>query len=214
MRRIPLGKAGMPKKFIIHLSSFLVKNCDNNIDLNCSEQELIEGCKRRSKKHEEFFFKKFYGYVMGISLSYSKSKDLAQEITNDAFMKCFDSFKKSDQIPALKPWLRRITVNTAIDYYRKSKRFQNHLEADGETPVFESIDAPDQLAFEDILRLLDQLPEDQQIVFNLNEVEGYSHREIANQLGITESSSRVYLARAKAKLRQLIQFNMKEYAGR
>ncbi|MBN7801453.1 RNA polymerase sigma factor [Algoriphagus aestuariicola] len=151
---------------------------------------------------------------MGISLSYSKSRDLALEITNDAFMKCFDSLKKMNEAPALKPWLRRITVNTAIDYYRKDKRFQNHLEADGETPVFDEVYAPDQLAFEDIIRLLKQLPEDQQLVFNLYEVEGYSHREVAERLEITESSSRVYLTRAKTKLRQLIQQHMKEYAGR
>ena len=151
---------------------------------------------------------------MGISLSYSKSRDLALEIANDSFMKCFDSFKKMDEARSLKPWLRRITVNTAIDYYRKNKRFQNHLEADGETPVFDEVYAPDQLAYEDIIKLLSQLPEDQQLVFNLYEVEGYSHKEISDRLEITESSSRVYLMRAKTKLRQLIQQYMIEYAGR
>lgn len=182
--------------------------------MNWSDQELIDGCKRGSKKHEEFLFKKYYGFVMGISLSYSRSRDLAQEITNDSFMKCFDSFGKMNQVPSLKPWLRRITVNTAIDYYRKDKRLQNHLEADGETPVYDEVYAPDQLAFEDILKLLHQLPEDQQLVFNLYEVEGYSHREVAGRLEITESTSRVYLTRAKSRLRQLIQQHMKEYAGR
>jgi len=182
--------------------------------LSWSDQELIEGCKRRSKKHEEFFFKKYYGYVMGISLSYSKSRDLAQEITNDTFMKCFESLKKIEGATSIKPWLRRIAVNTAIDYYRKDKRYQNHLEADGETPVFDDVYAPDQLALEDLLQLLHQLPEDQKLVFNLYEVEGYSHREVAQRLEITESSSRVYLTRAKLKLRQLIHLHMKEYAGR
>jgi RNA polymerase sigma-70 factor (ECF subfamily) len=182
--------------------------------LNWSDQELIDGCKRRSKKHEELFFKKYYGYVMGISLSYSKSRDLALEITNDSFLKCFDSLNKMAEAPTIKPWLRRITVNTAIDYYRKNKRFENHLEANGETPVFDEGFAPDQMAFEDILKLLQQLPEDQQLVFNLYEVEGYSHREVADRLQITESSSRVYLTRAKSRLRQLIHQHMKEYAGR
>jgi RNA polymerase sigma factor (sigma-70 family) len=182
--------------------------------LNWSDQELIDGCKRRSKRHEEVFFKKYYGYVMGISLSYAKSRDLALEITNDSFMKCFDSFKKMDEAPSLKPWLRRITVNTAIDYYRKSKRFQNHQEATGETPVFDEVNAPDKLAFEDLLKLLGQLPEDLKLVFNLYEVEGYSHKEVADRLEITESSSRVYLTRAKSRLRQLIHTHMKEYAGR
>jgi RNA polymerase sigma factor (sigma-70 family) len=182
--------------------------------LNWSDQELIDGCKRRSKKHEEVFFKRYYGYVMGISLSYVKNQDLAFEITNDSFLKCFDSFKKMEESPQVKPWLRRITVNTAIDYYRRNKRFQNHQEADGETPVFDEVYAPDQMAYQDILKILRLLPEDLQLVFNLYEVEGYSHREVADRLNITESSSRVYLTRAKSRLRQLIQKHLKEYAGR
>lgn len=182
--------------------------------MNWSDQELIDGCKRRSKKHEEVFFKRYYGYVMGISLSYVKNQDLAMEIVNDSFMKCFDSFKKMEESPQVKPWLRRITVNTAIDYYRRNKRFQNHLEADGETPVFDEVYAPDQMAYQDILKILRQLPDDLQLVFNLYEVEGYSHREIAERLKITESSSRVYLTRAKSRLRQLITSHLKEYAGR
>lgn len=136
------------------------------------------------------------------------------EITNDSFLKCFDSFKKMEENPQIKPWLRRITVNTAIDYYRKNKKFQNHLEADGETPVFDEVFAPDQMAYQDLLKILRQLPDDLQLVFNLYEVEGYSHKEVALRLQITESSSRVYLTRAKAKLRQLIQTHLKEYAGR
>ncbi|MFL0685349.1 MAG: RNA polymerase sigma factor [Algoriphagus aquaeductus] len=182
--------------------------------MNLSDEELIDGCKRRSRKHEELFFKKYYGYVMGISMSYSKSRDLAQEITHDSFLKFFDSVKKLEDTPSVKPWLRRVTVNTAIDYYRRNRKFQNHEEADGETPVFDAEYAPDQLAYEEILKLLYQLPEDHQLVFNLYEVEGYSHKEVAERLEITESSSRVYLTRAKNKLRQLIHIHFKEYAGR
>lgn len=151
---------------------------------------------------------------MGISLSYAKSRELAQEIAHDSFLKFFDSVKKLEDTPSIKPWLRRITVNTAIDYYRRNKKFQNHEEADGETSVFDAEYAPDQLAYEEILKLLSQLPDDHQLVFNLYEVEGYSHKEVAERLEITESSSRVYLTRAKSKLRQLIHIHFKEYAGR
>ena len=66
---------------------------------------------------------------MGICLSYAKSRDLAQEIAHDSFLKFFDSVKKLEETPSIKPWLRRITVNTAIDYYRRNKKFQNHEEA-------------------------------------------------------------------------------------
>ena len=80
--------------------------------------------------------------------------------------------------------------------------------------MFDPVYAPDQLSYEELIRLIRFLPEDQQLVFNLYEVEGYSHREVAEKLEITESSSRVYLTRAKTKLRQLIQIHFKEYAGR
>jgi RNA polymerase sigma-70 factor (ECF subfamily) len=151
---------------------------------------------------------------MGISISYAKSRDLAQEIVHDSFLKFFDSVQKLDHMPSIKPWLRRITVNTAIDYYRKNRKFLQHVEADGETPIFHQELAPDLLAYEEILKLISRLPEDYRMVFNLYEIEGFSHKEIAEQLDITESSSRVYLTRAKSKLRQMIHIHLKEYEGR
>lgn len=179
-----------------------------------TDQELIEGCKRRSIKHEECFYKTYYGYVMGISLSYTKDRDMAQEVCNDSFLKFFDSLKKLEDMSSVKAWLRRITVNTAIDYYRKNKKFQNNVEADGETEAFYEMDGLDSLGFQDILNLINQLPEDQKLVFNLYEVEGYSHKEIGEKVSISDSSSRVYLSRAKSELRRLFTLHMKEYEGR
>ncbi|WP_026953689.1 RNA polymerase sigma factor [Algoriphagus vanfongensis] len=182
--------------------------------MNWSDEELIDGCKRRSAKHEEIFFKRYYGYVMGISLSYAKDRDLAQEIVNDSFLKFFGSVANFEEFQSVKSWLRRITVNTAIDFYRKNKRIREQMEINEQTEVFHEVNALGDLAYENLIALLNQLPEDQKLVFNLYEVEGYSHREIGVKLNITESSSRVYLARAKSKLRQLVQIHLKEYAGR
>jgi len=182
--------------------------------LNWTDQELIEGCKRRSAKHEEVFYKKYYGYVMGISLSYLKDKDLAYEITNDSFLKFFGSIKSFEDFQSVKAWLRRITINTSIDYYRKNKKYQNHSDINDEFEIHYDVHALDDLAFQDILNLIGQVQEDQRMVFNLYEIEGYSHKEIADKLGVSESSSRVYLSRAKTKLRELVQLHLKEYAGR
>jgi len=182
--------------------------------LNLTDLELIDGCKRRSTLHEECFFKKYYGFVMGIGRSYVKSEDLAQEITQDTFLKFFGTVGKLNEETLLKPWLRRIAVNTAIDYYRKNRKFRFQEEIEGHSLLQINENALDQLGYEEILKLLHQLPEDQSLVFNLYEVEGYSHKEIAEKLAITESSSRVYLTRAKQKLRQLIHLNYTVYAGR
>jgi RNA polymerase sigma-70 factor (ECF subfamily) len=105
-------------------------------------------------------------------------------------------------------------VNTAIDYYRKNRKFRFHEEVDGYSLLQVNEDAVGQLSYEEILKLLHQLPEDQHLIFTLYEVEGYSHKEIAEKLAITESSSRVYLTRAKHKLRQLIHLYHTVYAGR
>lgn len=151
---------------------------------------------------------------MGISLSYAKDRDLAQEIVNDSFLKFFGAVTNFEEFQSVKSWLRRITVNTAIDFYRKNKRIREQMEINEQTEVFHEVNALGDLAYENLIALLNQLPEDQKLVFNLYEVEGYSHREIGVKLNITESSSRVYLARAKSKLRQLVQIHLKEYAGR
>jgi RNA polymerase sigma-70 factor (ECF subfamily) len=158
--------------------------------------------------HEEYFFKKYYGFVMGIGRSYVKSEELAQEIVQDSFLKFFDSVGKLEQNPIILPWLRRIAVNTAIDYYRKNQKFKLHEEADGNRLLVDQENAIEQLGYQEIIALL------QQLVFNLYEVEGYSHKEIAEKLSISESSSRVYLTRAKHKLRQLIHLHYTVYAGR
>jgi RNA polymerase sigma-70 factor (ECF subfamily) len=164
--------------------------------------------------HEEYFFKKYYGFLMGIGRSYVKSEDLAQEIVQDAFLKFFDSLGKLEQNPIILPWLRRIAVNTAIDSYRKNQKFKLHEEADGNRLLVDQENAIEQLGYQEIIALLQQLPDDQQLIFNLYEVEGYSHKEIAEKLSISESSSRVYLTRAKHKLRQLIHLQSTDYAGR
>ena len=164
--------------------------------------------------HEEYFFKKYYGFVMGIGRTYVKSEDLAQEITQDTFLKFFDTVGRLNEEVVLKPWLRRIAVNTAIDYYRKNQKFRFHEEVEGHSLLQVNEDAIGQMGYEEILKLLHQLPEDQHLIFTLYEVEGYSHKEIAEKLTITESSSRVYLTRAKHKLRQLIHLHYSVYAGR
>ena len=151
---------------------------------------------------------------MGIGRSYVKSEDLAQEITQDTFLKFFDSVEKLEQNPVITPWLRRIAVNTAIDYYRKNQKFRFHEEADGNRLLVEQENAIEQLGYQEIITLLQQLPHSGVEGEPSVEVDGYSHKEIAERLSISESSSRVYLTRAKHKLRQLIHLHYSVYAGR
>ena len=138
---------------------------------------------------------------MGIGRTYVKSEDLAQEITQDTFLKFFDTVGRLNEEVVLKPWLRRIAVNTAIDYYRKNQKFRFHEEVEGHSLLQVNEDAVGQMSYEEILKLLHQLPEDQHLIFTLYEVEGYSHKEIAEKLNISVSTVENQMVKALKFLR-------------
>ena len=169
-----------------------------------AEEEIIGQCKTGSLKHQELLYKQFYGYAMGIGLRYSINRDDALEVVNDAFIKVFNSIKNYQSDRPFKAWLRTIVVNTAIDRRRKDLKFQMHVEIENAGPVSNSGNAIEKLNAQDILKLMQQLPPTQLAIFNLYEIDGYSHEEISKLLTIPESSSRVYLSRAKEKLRNIL----------
>lgn len=170
-----------------------------------AEDEIISNCKTGNLKYQELLYKRFYGYAMGIGLRYSINRDDALEVVNDAFMKVFNSIKNYNSDRPFKAWLRTIIVNTAIDRRRKELKFQMHVEIDNAMPLGNSnANAIENLSAQDILKLIQQLPPVQLTIFNLYEIDGYSHDEISKMLAMPESSSRVYLSRAKEKLRNLL----------
>jgi RNA polymerase sigma-70 factor (ECF subfamily) len=169
-----------------------------------AEDELIRQCKAGSLKYQELLYKQFYGYAMGIGLRYSPNRDDALEIVNDAFIKAFNSMGGYDITKPFKAWLRTIVVNTAIDRRRKELKFQLNIELENAGPLVGHLNAIDNLNAQDILNLMKKLPAIQLAIFNLYEIDGYNHDEIAGMLSIPASSSRVYLSRAKEKLRNMI----------
>ena|ERR1700712_4592248 len=169
-----------------------------------AEDELIRQCKAGSLKYQELLYKQFYGYAMGIGLRYSLNRDDAMEVVNDAFIKAFNSMKSYDSSKPFKAWLRTIVVNTAIDRKRKDLKLQLNIELDNDIPLSNNFNAVDQLNAQDILALMKELPAIQLAIFNLYEIDGYNHDEIAVMLSLPASSSRVYLSRAKERLRKLI----------
>lgn len=153
-------------------------------------------------KFQEKLYKHFYGYAMGVGLRYLADRDDVLEVVNDSFIKVFKAIQFFNEAQPFKAWLRRIIVNTAIDHRRKNLKFMNQVDIDEAGYIGKTAEAVDNLSVKDILALLEGLPEIQRVVFNLYEIDGYSHDEIGNMLGIPVSSSRVYLSRAKEKLRK------------
>lgn len=175
-----------------------------------SFEEIIVGCLHNENKSKELIYKSFYGYLIAVILRYTNDRYDAEELVNDVFIKVFKAvpqFKlpdnKEEHEKAFKGWISKIASRTAIDFLRTKRSLLSIDDIVEEQEPLTEINIISALHVKDILKLLDALPETQKMIFNLFEVEGFSHDEIAKLLNIPESSSRVYLTRAKNKLRAL-----------
>ena len=169
-----------------------------------TEDEIVSKCKTGGLKYQELLYKQFYGYAMGISVRYSLNTEDALEVVNDAFIKVFNNISTYNTDKPFKAWMRTIVVNTAIDRRRKELKHQGHTDLDNAAGARSSADAIENLNAQDILQLMKMLPQIQLTIFNMYEIDGYNHDEISKILNLPASSSRVYLSRAKEKLRQLL----------
>lgn len=143
-------------------------------------------------------------------MRYVRNEYDAEELTNESFMRAFgklDTFNSGDFgdrfEKSFRAWLARIAINMSIDFLRAQKQFVALDDINEGAFDHPRVDVSGDLHVEDIMKLLLQLPDIQRAIFNLYEVEGYSHEEISTLLGIPESTSRTYLTRAKKKLRKL-----------
>ena len=176
---------------------------------------LIKACKREKRASQKELYKLFYSYGMSICLRYSKNRQEAQEILNDGFVKVFNNLDKYDIKLSFKAWLRRILINVAIDYYRKHHKHQHTLEIVHNQYIDETPDVLHNLSVDEIMKMVHRLSPAYRIVFNLYVIEGYKHQEIAEQLNITVGASKSNLAKARMKLREMLEpsYNVK-YGGR
>ncbi|MFO7891738.1 MAG: RNA polymerase sigma factor [bacterium] len=170
---------------------------------NYKQEEIIKGCKRGKIESQQKLYMHYYGYAMSICLRYSKNKETAEEVLNDSFLKVFTKIKKYDIAYSFKSWLRKIIINTAIDHYRENSKSAGSIDINTQKLHNCTNKAVENLELEDMLTLLRKLSDIHRMVFNLYEMEGYSHKEIAGLLGVAEGTSRSYLKRAKQKLRDL-----------
>ncbi|MEJ2883879.1 RNA polymerase sigma factor [Pedobacter sp. GR22-6] len=173
-------------------------------------EEVIAGCLRNDNKSKELIYKSFYGYLMGVILRYVHDRNDSEELVNDSFIKIFKSIaqfsfpkEEVELQKAFRGWIARISSRTAIDFLRTSRTYLSVDDLAEEQQPITQFNAISQLNVQDIFKLLKALPEMHRLVFNMYEVEGFSHDEISKMLSIPESSSRVYLTRAKNKLREL-----------
>jgi RNA polymerase sigma-70 factor, ECF subfamily len=170
---------------------------------------ILQGCVRKERASQELLFDLYYNYAMSVAVRYIGNYEEAEEIVSDSFVKIFsriDTHYSPDL--SFKGWLRRIVINTAIDRYRTIKNKKPTTELNEALYVEQEDDIIERLTREQILRLVQQLPPQYRAVFNLHIVDGFSHTEIGDLLGINEVTSRSNLSRARQSLKQLLQEKM------
>jgi len=170
-------------------------------------EKLVKGCVNNERKAQEALYRLFYADMHRVCQNYLADRELAKEAFNTGFLKVFKSIDNFDAAKGdLGGWIRKIMIFTAIDLCRKELKF-NSVSID-EAVTDEAFIAPsvlEKLYFEDILHNIRELPLATQTVFNLAVIDGFTHKEIGEQLNISEGTSRWHLSEAKKQLRTLLE---------
>jgi len=171
----------------------------------------IERCALNNRESQKKLYSSFYGYAMAVCDRYTNSQDDAVEILNDGFLKIFKEIHRykpayTDVVSSFKGWLRKIMVYTAIDHFRKNYKHQFTTELDNGVIQVSSVgeDALDRISYEEIIRSIQDLTPGYRAVFNLFVIEGFSHEEISDQLGISIGTSKSNLAKARRQLQKIL----------
>ncbi|MEI8115382.1 MAG: sigma-70 family RNA polymerase sigma factor [Bacteroidia bacterium] len=167
-------------------------------------ERIIDGCIEQDRHSQELLYKKLYGFTMKICLRYADNRYEASEVLNEGFFKAFTNIGKYDKNWPFKTWLSKIIYNTSIDYYRTNLRWSQFVDLEKSEPKIHDSNVEHKLDYEDLLATVQRLPPSYRIVFNLYAVDGYSHEEIAEMTGISASTSRSNLHKARLKLQQML----------
>lgn len=174
-------------------------------------KEIISGCLKNDRRSQEELFKLYYGKMLGVCMRYSTDRDSAEEVLQEGFIKIFDKLNAFDYKGSFEGWMRRIMANTAIDSIRKKKKDpilsdnDEDFKLGAENPMVEA----EKLEFvgmkaEMAMEAVNQLSPAYKSVFNLYVMEEYTHKEIAEILGISEGTSKSNLSKAKLNLQKIL----------
>lgn len=182
-----------------------------------SEEEIIRGCSEGNEMHSRLLYEKYYGKMMNVCRRYTKDHDEARDMVQEGFIRIFKNIRQYKGEGSFEGWIRRVVINSCINYYNRYSRkeketveYVDHLQITSHENIGEhNFEKDMSLVIQDsdsefLLKMIRQLPPSFRITFNLHEIEGYSHAEIATKLQITESAVRSYLVKARQKLQQMI----------
>ena len=184
---------------------------DISIKLKNKEKDFVKACIAGEKWAQKEIYEEHFSKMLPVCMRYAIDENEAMDLVHEGFIKVFRNMDKYAPGTSLTAWIRRIMVNNAIDHYRKhSKRRTQDLDT-----VYDMSDnEPDivsEMSAEEILKALQTLSPSYRTVFNLYVIEGFSHKEIADKLGISDSTSRSNLVKARSKMREILKSMSKRY---
>jgi len=175
-----------------------------------SESDLIHGCIDGDRRMQEELYRRFSPRMYAVCLRYAGNSEEAQDILQEGFIKIFKKLDTFRSEGSFEGWIRRIFVNTAIEHFRRKKYLQPVTEKEESTLEGNYLSVLDNLAERDILDLVQQLSPGYRTVFNMYVVEGYTHKEIGDIMGISEGTSKSQLSRAKVILQEMVKKFLEE----
>lgn len=173
---------------------------------------LLDGCRQNNRSSQKVLYLLLHEYAMKICYRYTNRLEEAQELMNEGFVKLFkhisqfDENRYPDVLTSLKGWFKRILINTCIDHYRKNNSTLNghYISSENENIADNSESGLDKLSYKEIIESIRQLSPTYRTVFNLFVIEGLTHEEIANQLGISIGTSKSNLSKARENLKKIL----------
>jgi RNA polymerase sigma-70 factor (ECF subfamily) len=175
-----------------------------------TESEIIRGCQREKAKCQKELVLRYSPMLMTVARRYCRDDHAARDVLQEAFIKVFRAIGKYNQTGSFSAWLRRIVINIALQARDKASYQREQTNIDDVSHPMVSPSIISRLGAEELIRLVQKLPQNFRTVFNLYALEGYSHDEIADMLGIAPGTSRSQLTRARQKLQTMILEQEKE----
>lgn len=176
-----------------------------------SDSDLIAGCIRGDRKMQYELYQYYSPKMFGVCLRYAGNTDEAEDVLQEGFIKIFKKIASFRNEGSFEGWIRRIFVNTAIEHFRRKTYLQPITEKEEVGVEAQYLSVLDNLAEKDIINLVQQLSPGYRTVFNLYVVEGYTHKQIAEILGISEGTSKSQLSRAKIILQDMVNKQIEKY---
>lgn len=169
-----------------------------------TDADLIRGCIKNNRRYQERLYKKYFKLALSCVQPYTSDKEEVLSIINQGFLKVFQNIHQVKDSQSLGNWIKTIMQRTRVDAYRNQRKYLEHIVLEMPLQQTNKETTTTQLYVKDIIHFLDQLPPSSAEVFRQYAIEGFKHKEIARNLGISEGTSKWHLSAAREKLKQLI----------